>query len=98
MLSEVGVHGDDISSMKTMLLQEDGVTRGELRELVPFINTLKTIVANQMSLEESQRIEDPYKASLFQSLRRELKEPHGTERQSSHQLSTAISDRSKLCL
>jgi hypothetical protein len=72
MLSEVGVHGDDISSMKTMLLQEDGVTRGELRELVPFINTLKTIVANQMSLEESQRIEDPYKASLFQSLRREL--------------------------
>jgi hypothetical protein len=62
----------EISSMKTMLLKDDDLTRGDLRELVPFLNTLRTINANQMSLEERQRIEDPYKASLFQSVRREL--------------------------
>jgi tetratricopeptide (TPR) repeat protein len=77
MLLALGVNENEISSLKMMLFQQerelnDDMTRGDLRELVPYVNTLKMIIANQMALEECERISDPYKASLFQTLRREL--------------------------
>jgi hypothetical protein len=73
MLHRVGVHDLEIDSL-TKQLREDGVTRGELLELVPIVNTLKTVIENQVPppVAKSQRIEDPYKRSLYLSVVREL--------------------------
>jgi chromosome segregation ATPase len=47
MLHLVGIQDLEIDSL-TKQMQEDGVTRGELLELVPVVNTLKTVIENQV--------------------------------------------------
>ncbi len=74
MLSTLGIHENDMVELKEVM-RENELTKGDLLELIPFVNTLKTIISHQKTTEdpaEMPLLQDLYKRSLFNTLRREL--------------------------
>jgi tetratricopeptide (TPR) repeat protein len=77
-MKSVGVCEEKINALR-LEMQESGLTRGELSELLPFIETLKVLMTNQTLVSpdrhpwRSQMFSgNPYKKSFFDCLRREL--------------------------